>query len=517
MDAAKSCLGYAVQEEGDLASGDYDAVVFVASTELDSEAQLRPVKAALDKAAQLDSAIQEHISVLEVGLPARRLVYSPVGKLVRDYHDVRSFAEATSSGVTRALEAGAKAPLLVLPEHKWFPSCQLASLLGALEALYVPLQLREDVPAKSSKLSKLGVWTRGKDGAEIVKLATALECGRKVARDVGASDPERMSPAKVQEYVEEVFRGSDVKLEVVMDAGRLLKEYPLFSAVDRASRAVERYQGRIVYLTYEPRGAVRETLYLVGKGVTYDMGGADIKITGNMIGMSRDKCGAAAVAGFMKVLSLLRPEGVKVVGAMPLVRNNIGAECYVADEIITARSGKRVRVVNTDAEGRMILADVLCHAKEMAVSVTQPHLVTIATLTGHAERSVGKGYTIAMDNGPARQLKTAQKLQERGESLGDMFEISTLRREDVKNYSGHGNEGVDVLQLDNKSATKLSRGHQGAGTFLVLASGLDEHGLDSDRPLKYTHLDIAPSATTSTDEGTGCPILGLYAHFVRKQ
>jgi leucyl aminopeptidase len=67
---------------------------------------------------------------------------------------------------------------------------------------------------------------------------------------------------------------------------------------------IERHRGRIVYLTYEPSaGHVNKTLFLVGKGVTYDTGGADIKAGGVMAGMSRDKCGAAAVAGFMKVCS----------------------------------------------------------------------------------------------------------------------------------------------------------------------------------------------------------------------
>lgn len=64
----------------------------------------------------------------------------------------------------------------------------------------------------------------------------------------------------------------------------------------------ERHRGRVMYLRYEPKGEVKETLFLVGKGITYDTGGADIKISGKMVGMSRDKCGAAAVAGFMKVI-----------------------------------------------------------------------------------------------------------------------------------------------------------------------------------------------------------------------
>ena len=69
-----------------------------------------------------------------------------------------------------------------------------------------------------------------------------------------------------------------------------------------------------------------------------------------MAGMSRDKCGAADVAGILKTISMLKPKNVKVIGAMAMVRNSVGEECYVSDEIITSRAGVRIRVGNTDAE-----------------------------------------------------------------------------------------------------------------------------------------------------------------------
>lgn len=83
------------------------------------------------------------------------------------------------------------------------------------------------------------------------------------------------------------------------------------------------------------------SLYFVGKGVTYDTGGADIKCSGHMRDMSRDKCGAAAVAGFFKTISMLAPEKVNVTGGLALVRNSVGPDMYVSDEVIVARSGKR--------------------------------------------------------------------------------------------------------------------------------------------------------------------------------
>lgn len=249
---------------------------------------------------------------------------------------------------------------------------------------FQPIQVREDVPEKKYKVKDLLVWGENeKSLSETVQLAEILENGRGVARDIGGGDPERMAPPRVEEYVRKLFDRNDspIKIEVISDVNIFEKEYPCFAAVNRAASGnytnffnflkilinfiffilvIERHRGRIIYLRYEPEGEITRTLGLVGKGITYDTGGADIKANGVMAGMSRDKCGAAAVAGFMQVVSLLKPKGVRIIGAMCLARNSVGENCYVADEVITARSKARVRVGNTDAEGRMVMADVLC-------------------------------------------------------------------------------------------------------------------------------------------------------------
>lgn len=177
-----------------------------------------------------------------------------------------------------------------------------------------------------------------------------------IARDIGIGDPERMAPPRVVDYVKNTFPADGpIRMSVITD----FKNYPLFAAVDRASTVIERHHGRIVMLEYNPPNKATKTLMLVGKGVTYDTGGADIKAGGIMAGMSRDKCGAAAIAGFMQLVEQTRPADVRVFAALCMVRNSVGENCYVADEIITARSGCRVRVGNTDAEGRMCMADAL--------------------------------------------------------------------------------------------------------------------------------------------------------------
>nr|CAD7197728.1 unnamed protein product [Timema douglasi] len=540
-------LPYQVKAEGNLNSSVYDGIVYVTHSPPESGDHPEPLKKAIQGLAKVstgkqllrndmvgtflpnmtppkiafDSTTLDFNALMagpEVALPARRLVYSPTGKINREYHDVRSFSEAAGRGIKRALKAGMKSPLLVLTSHERFKQSEVVTLLGALEALYVPIQFREDVPSKSIKVKELGVWSKDfTKTQELVNLAKILESGRYVARDIGGGDPERMAPPRVEEYVKEIFAGSPIKIEVISDPNKLDKEYPLFSAVDRAARVIERHRGRIIYLTYEPAGLVTETLFLVGKGVTYDTGGADIKAGGVMAGMSRDKCGSAAVAGFMKVrivkfgfcitkgmrsfrkllqifvsydfdskvISALKPKDVKVVAAMSMVRNSIGENCYVADEVITSRSQARVRIGNTDAEGRMIMADVLCYMKELAASSVNPHLLTIATLTGHAVLTVGSGFSILMDNGPAREVDNSRKLRAAAEEYGDMIEISTIRREDM---AFHKEKELNEIISNWESASDMSDIDDGVSSSS--SEREPEHEVDADNNMTQIQLSV---------------------------
>jgi len=489
----------------DVGSSDFDAIVAVAPSTKNLPEEL---KSSLQQLIAVDaSAENKGCSLVPVSLPAKRLIYSSTGPLDRDYDDLRRFSEAAEAGVKRALAAGARAPLLLVQGQ--LPggdakSAQRAGLLGALAATYVTLEMREAVKEKAKKVDYVGYL----GSAEDAEYAERIEAGRYVARDIGGSDPERMAPPRVEEYVKEVFSGTNIKIEVEKGQGHLEVNYPCMAAVNRAASVIERHDGRLIWLTYKPEGTVKKTVYLVGKGITYDTGGADIKAGGVMAGMSRDKCGAAAVAGFMKSLSLFKPEGVQVIGALSMVRNSVGENCYVADEIITSRAGVRIRVGNTDAEGRMAMVDVLAKCKEMSLKQPDPQLFTIATLTGHACLAVGD-YSIVMDNGPARQAGVANNLKAAGEQLADMFEISTVRREDWDFNVDKSGEFVSILQCNNAASSRTARGHQMPGAFLQQVSGLDKHQLKDDKPIKYSHLDIAGSAGDLPHPTTGAPIPAL--------
>lgn len=116
----------------------------------------------------------------------------------------------------------------------------------------------------------------------------------------------------------------------------------MLHAVNRAANSVPEHQPRIIWLEYNNEESSNkdsrkefETLMLVGKGVTIDTGGTDLKVGGHMTGMARDKYGSAIVAGFFEALNVLQPKGIKVRAAMCMVRNSIGSNSYTTDEIIT--------------------------------------------------------------------------------------------------------------------------------------------------------------------------------------
>merc|ERR1711892_629062 len=415
----------------------------------------------LEAAFLLDKSLGEPGAEL-LNMAGERFVLSPTGPLNRCEDDVRRFFDAALSGVKRALKAGAKKPLLLVIPDERLDQSLLVAIMG----------------------------------------------------DMQGTDPERMAPPKVEEYVRNLFsdKKSNVKMSVVQGNEKLKKEYPCMAAVDRCANQVERHRARAIWLEYS-NGTPERTICLVGKGITYDTGGADIKAGGIMAGMHRDKGGASAVAGFMQAIDMMKPKNIRIIAGMAVVRNSVGSEAYLSDEIITARSGKRVRVGNTDAEGRMAMVDLLCHVKERCVNedLPNPEIYTIATLTGHVCVAYGN-YTAIVPNGPYKAAGLHHKLQENGELIGDPFDVSSLRREDYQFHMGK-DEQSDILQCNNAPSSRTPRGHQTPAAFMILTSGLKEHGIDSAKPLKYAHLDIAGSEGSFPGLPSGAPISALLQHY----
>jgi leucyl aminopeptidase len=417
----------------------------------------------------------------------------------------------------RARDAGATKVLLLVeapPSGEVYEQAARVAALGGVGALWEPLEAREALGDSIEPVQKIGVGVIGGTFSEAdAAWVEASEAGLRLTRDLCGTEPERMAPPRFAAYVQQAFKGLPVKVTVQKDVKQLQKDYPLLMAVARASLGVARHRPCVVRLEYAPKGKIEHTLLFAGKGVTYDTGGADLKTDGHMAGMSRDKGGAAVVAGLFLTAALRQQKGVRLIAELGIVRNSIGSEAYVSDEIVTSHAGSRVRIGNTDAEGRLVLADLLSHLRLDAVKEDDPRLFTVATLTGHAGRAVGP-YNIALDNGPARALGIAEALMQHGDTCGDPFEVSRLRREDF-DFVQPKTKADDVLSCNNAPSSATPRGHQFPMAFLCLASGIDKHGTDSAVPLPFTHIDIGGSGCEDGDwqhgRPTGRPLVAMLA------
>lgn len=493
-------------------TGDWDALIVVGPSFKTLPAAYQ---AAISQAQQADASVTEQVSVLYCAeAPGSRLVLAPTGSLEADYDDIRRFFDAANQAGQRAAAAGSKKPVLItsgVPSGAAWENALATSYLGLMQGAYEPLEAREHHGDLLEPFTAVGLL-----GEFDAKWLAALEAGKRVARDICGTEPERMSPAKAAEYCIQAFAGTGAQVTVINDRLQLQHEYPLLSTVARASFAIDKQRPCVVRIEYKGEGPIEKNLFLVGKGITYDTGGADIKTGGHMAGMSRDKGGAAAVAGFLRTVAAVQPKGMRVVAELCFARNNIGSLAFVADEIVTARSGVRVRIGNTDAEGRLAIADALSKLKDEALQTDNASIFTIATLTGHAALSKGP-YTAAVPNGVALSNGLAQNFVAAGELWGDMAEISMSRREDF-DFIRPRTKADDVLSSNNGPSATTVRGHQFPMAFLVRASGLEQHGKNAEQPLAYLHLDIAGSGVEGGDwqhgKPTAAPVVALAGAFL---
>jgi leucyl aminopeptidase len=220
--------------------------------------------------------------------------------------------------------------------------------------------------------------------------------------------------------------GSVVTPEFLADrAGEIAKEVGLeVEILDPAGLKARGYQGtlrvgqgsahppRMVILRHAPRQVSRETIALVGKGITFDSGGISLKPGDKMWEMKGDMAGAAAVLFTMRALGRLAPD-VKVVGILCCAENLPDANAQRPGDIFTAKNGKSIMVDNTDAEGRLVLTDGLFRAGEEGAT----HVVDIATLTGAVVRALGPSVAGIMGND--REL--IQRIIRSGEHHGEAY------------------------------------------------------------------------------------------------
>ncbi len=169
----------------------------------------------------------------------------------------------------------------------------------------------------------------------------------------------------------------------------------------------------LIVMRYEPAGAPEKTvLGLVGKGVTFDTGGISIKPADNMEKMKYDMAGGATMIGAMRAIALLKPK-IKVIGIVCATENMPSGKAQKPGDIKTAMSGKTIEIINTDAEGRLVLADGLCYARQLGCT----HLIDAATLTGAVVVALGYANAGIFASDDAMYQRFAAALDKAGEKM----------------------------------------------------------------------------------------------------
>ena len=285
-----------------------------------------------------------------------------------------------------------------------------------------------------------------------------------LARALANEPANVITPRAFAEIAVQVGTESGLKTDVLDEERLAGLNMGLLLGVARGSAE----RPRMVVLRYEPaRPATSAVLGLVGKGVTFDTGGISIKPSDRMHLMKSDMSGGAAVVAAMKAIAALKP-GVAVVGVVPLVENMPGGRAMRPGDVVRSAEGKTVEVLDTDAEGRLILADALWYARQLGAT----HLVDVATLTGAIGIALGRtttGLFGCPDGWVAQVGRTANRAGDRAWALPLFDDYREQLRSDI----------ADLANIGGRPAGSIT-----AALFLKEFTG----------GLPWAHLDIAYTA-----------------------
>ncbi len=334
----------------------------------------------------------------------------------------------------------------------------------------------EKPDTKLKTLSILGDNTKAmaKEFEELEYLAQSVF----ITRDLVNEPPNKLYPETFANFIKKTLVPLGVKVEI-FDKAKIEKlGMGLLYAVGQASE----HEPRFVVMTWPGKGGVKnkkqKPIALVGKGMTYDSGGLSLKPGDAMVTMKMDMAGAGAVTGAMHMLAKRKCKA-KVVGVVPIAENSISDEAYRPDDIITSYSGKTVEVLNTDAEGRLILADALTYVQE---KFDPEIIIDLATLTGAILIALGLDYCGVFSNNDDLWKKLDASAKATGEKVWRMPIDENFRRE-----------------LDSPFADIKNIGNGRFGGSSTAAAFLSEF-VDKGRP--WAHLDIAGVATIKSARPT---------------
>ncbi|KPV42122.1 leucyl aminopeptidase [Alicyclobacillus ferrooxydans] len=419
-------------------------------------------------------------------ITAPRFALIGLGTLAKE-PDLGAIRLAAATAVRRAAECKANHVAFILPEElsdSWTDvEVGQAIAEGALLANYHFESYARDKKTHHH-VSKFTVYST----YDVAGLSTGIKNGEAVAsgvclaRDLVNTPGNRMTPTIMAEHASKIAHEYGMTLEV-LDREQM-EELGMGALLAVAQGSVE--PPKMIVLRYQGRDTWDNAIGLVGKGITFDSGGLSIKTAAGMENMKTDMGGGASVLGTMKAIGQLRP-AINVVGVVPATENMPSGSAFRPGDVISAMTGKTIEVLNTDAEGRLALADGVAYAKHHGAS----QIIDLATLTGAALVALGTTTTAAVTNDEAFLADFMEATQTAGEKAWQLPAFDEYK---------------DLIKSD--IADVKNTGGRFAGT---ITAALFIREFVENTP--WIHLDIA--GTAYSDKGTALTPKGATGVMVR--
>jgi leucyl aminopeptidase len=401
------------------------------------------------------------------GYKARRIVLAGAGK--REKFEVASMWKLAAAAARMLKGKGVKNMAIALDAGLDTPEFVSAIAQAVTEACWEPDRLKTNADKDSSRVIEaltLAVPAVTADLEAALLAGGIIGEASNLTRDIAVEPPNKLTPMALAAHAQAMAKANGLTCDV-LDQDRM-RQLGMGALLGVAQGSAE--PPALVVIEYKPAsGSVPNTvqLALIGKGVTFDTGGISIKPSDGMEKMKYDMCGAAAVIGAMQAIAQLKP-AISVFGIIPTVENMPGSKAQRPGDIVTSLSGKTIEVLNTDAEGRLILADAITYAKQLGCT----HLVDAATLTGAIVVALGNNLSGVFGNDDALLGRWMSSAKSAGEKMWHM-PVEDEYKELLKNvYADLGNIGG------------RAGGASSAAAFLKEFAG--------DTP--WLHIDIAGTA-----------------------
>ncbi|MCI0545798.1 MAG: leucyl aminopeptidase [Candidatus Rokubacteria bacterium] len=408
-------------------------------------------------------------------LPARRVMVVGLGR--RQEAGTEALRRAASTAARRSRDLGAVSVAVSLPADGVSPRARAQAVVeGALLGTYrFDRYLREKSTKALESLAVIEPERRRQAAArEGARVGEAWARATAVARDLVNEPANVVTPTQLAERAQELAGASGVKVRVLEREDCAKLGMGAYLGVAQGSEQPPKF----IHLTYAPRGRARKRLALIGKGITFDSGGLDLKSAEGMLRMKYDMAGSAAVLGVFDALPRLRLP-VEVHGLVAATENMPSGTAQRPGDVVRAMNGTTIEIGNTDAEGRLTLADALAYAVQ---EVKPDEMVDMATLTGAVVIALGLGIVgmMASHDGVAGRILAAA--DEAGERMWRL-PLHEEYREGLKS---------EVADLNNVSSQR------GAGAII---GGLFMREFAGGIP--WAHLDIAGTAYAEREWALG--------------